>query len=72
MWIVFSASGGDHRQTADFAASMIVGAAGSIAFVAACWLGFRQAWGFAPTLIAASALWLAIVAAAWAVRAWLR
>ena len=57
MWIVFSASGGDQRQTADFAASMIVGAAGSVVFVLACWLGFRQGWGFPLTLIAAAAAW---------------
>ena len=60
LWIVFSASDGDQRQTADFAASMIVGAAGSVVFVLACWLGFRQGWGFPITLIAAAVLWALI------------
>jgi hypothetical protein len=44
MWIVFSASRGDQRQTGDFVESMIVGSVASLAFVLACWLGFRQAW----------------------------
>jgi uncharacterized membrane protein (GlpM family) len=57
MWIVFSASDGDERQTADFAASMIVGAIGSVVFVLACWLGFRQGWGFPLTLILGGAAW---------------
>ena len=61
MWIVFSASGGDQRQTADFAASMIVGTVGSIVFVLTCWLGFRQGWGFPLTLIAAGAVWALVV-----------
>jgi uncharacterized membrane protein (GlpM family) len=46
MWIVFSASGGDQRQTADFAASMIGGFVACLVFVLACWFGLRQAWGF--------------------------
>jgi hypothetical protein len=61
MWIVFSASGGDRRQTADFAASMIAGTAGSLLFVLACWIGFRQGWGFAITLITAAAVWALVV-----------
>jgi phosphohistidine phosphatase SixA len=62
LWIVFSASGGDRRETADFAGAMILGGVGSLAFILACWLGFRRGWGFALTLAVASALWLAIVA----------
>ena len=61
MWIVFSASDGNQRQTADFAASMIVGAVGSVVFVLACWLGFRQGWGFPITLILAAAVWALVV-----------
>jgi hypothetical protein len=61
MWIVFSASHGDQRQTADFVASMVLGFVASLVFVLACWIGFRQAWGFPLTLGAAAALWVAVV-----------
>jgi hypothetical protein len=71
MWIVFSATGGDQRQTAEFVGSMAAGFAASLLFIAACWFGFRQAWGFAPTLLAASAMWLAAVALARLVARWL-
>ena len=50
MWIAFSASRGDQRQTGDFAGSMVVGSVASLVFVLACWLGFRQEWGFLSTL----------------------
>ena len=63
MWIVFSASRGDQRQTADFAGSMVVGSVGSLVFVLACWLGFRQEWGLLVTLAFAAAIWLLIVLA---------
>ena len=62
MWIVFSASRGDQRQTADFAGSMVIGAVASLVFVLACWFGFRREWGFLITLVFAAALWLLIVA----------
>lgn len=61
MWIVFSASRGDRRQTADFVGSMVIGAVASVVFVLACWLGFRREWGFPATLVSASAIWLLIV-----------
>ena len=61
MWIVFSASEGDQRQTADFVGSMVVGFAATLVFVLACWFGLRQAWGFAMTLVVAAAIWLVIV-----------
>lgn len=63
MWIVFSGSRGDQRQTADFVGSMIAGFVGSLVFALACWLGFRREWGFLVTLAFASAIWLAIVLA---------
>ena len=61
MWIVFSASSGDQRQTADFARSMVIGAVASLVFVLACWLGLRQEWGFLVTLASASTVWFLIV-----------
>ena len=36
MWIVYSASRGDQRQTADFVSSMLVGIVGNVVFVLAC------------------------------------
>lgn len=70
MWIVFSASHGDQRQTAAFVGSMVVGFAASLVFVLACWIGFRQAWGFPVTLGVASALWVAIVSVAPSMAGW--
>ena len=45
-WIVFSATGGDHGQTAEFVKSMLVGLLATMAFVAACWLALRARWAF--------------------------
>ena len=56
MWIVFSASGGNQRETADFVGSMVIGGVASLAFVLACWLGFRQEWGFVATTAFASGI----------------
>jgi len=61
MWIVFSASRGDQRQTADFVGSMVIGSVASLIFVLACWFGLRQEWGFLITLSFAAAIWLLIV-----------
>jgi len=72
MWIVFSASEGDHRPTADFVDSMVLGSAASLAFILACWFGLRQAWGFLVTLVVASAIWLAVVLFPRSVAGWLR
>ena len=60
MWIVFSASGGNQRQTGEFVGTMVIGSVASLVFVLACWLGFRHAWGFVVTLAFASFLWLVI------------
>ena len=60
MWIVFSVSGGNQRQTGEFVGTMVIGSVASLVFVLACWLGFRQAWGFLVTLVFASAAWLLI------------
>ncbi len=61
MWIVFSASSSDQRQTADFVGSMVIGSVASLVFVVACWFGLRLEWGFLITLAFASAMWLLIV-----------
>ena len=61
MWIVFSASHGDQRQTAEFVGSMVIGAVASLLFVLACWFGLRQELWFLGTLAVATTLWLLIV-----------
>jgi hypothetical protein len=63
MWIVFSASRGDQRQTAEFVGSMVAGFVASLVFVLACWLGFRREWGFAATLALGAGAWLLTVLA---------
>jgi hypothetical protein len=72
MWIVFSATQGDHRQTAEFASSMFVGVVASLAFVLGCWFGFRQLWSFPSVLVLGSAVWLAIVLLPSLVGRWFR
>jgi hypothetical protein len=61
MWIVFSASQGDYRQTADFVASMALGFVAALAFIAACWFGLRHQWGFPVVLGLGAVVWLASV-----------
>ena len=63
MWIVFSASGGDPRQTADFVGSLVIGSVASLIFVLACWFGLRQGWGLVTTIAFAAAAWLVVVLA---------
>jgi hypothetical protein len=38
-----------------------VGAVASLAFILACWLGFRQAWGLPLTLVFGGVIWLLVV-----------
>jgi hypothetical protein len=61
MWIVFAASDGDHRQTADFVASMALGFVAGPAFIAGCWLALRQQWSFPLVLAVGAAAWLGTV-----------
>ncbi len=67
-WIVFSASGGDHQETARFVGSMFAAYLPTVIFVAALWVGLRQAWPFALALVGAFAVWAALVALAHLVR----
>jgi uncharacterized membrane protein (GlpM family) len=62
MWIVFAASRGDQRQTADFVGSMVIGFVGGLVFVLVCWVGLRREWGFVPTVAVAMVVWAGIVA----------
>jgi len=60
MWIVFSASRGDQRQTADFVGSMLIGA---VAAYCSCWRAGSDSakLGFVLSLALASAIWLLVV-----------
>jgi uncharacterized membrane protein (GlpM family) len=61
-WIVYSASGGDHQQTAQFVRSMLAASIANVVFIVVCWYGLRQEWPFALALIGAFAVWGALVA----------
>jgi cytosine/uracil/thiamine/allantoin permease len=60
-WIVFSASGNDYEQTADFVRAMVVGYLATVVFVIACWYGLRQHWPFALVIAFAFGVWGALV-----------
>jgi hypothetical protein len=72
LWLVFSATRGDQRQTADFAASMLLGFVASLVFLLVTWVGLRREWGFVASLSVASAVWLGIVALPRLTTLWLR
>ena len=67
-WIVFSASGGDHDQTARFVRSMFAAYVPTVVFMAALWFGFRQTWPFAVVIGLAFGVWAALVAFPYLVR----
>ena len=67
-WIVFSATGGDHRQTAEFARSMLAAYVPPLVFVLTLWYGFRQAWSFPLVIVLAFGVWAALVALPYLVR----
>ena len=55
-WIVFSGTGGNHQQTADFVRSMCAAYLPTLVFIAALWYGLRQAWAF-PLVIGFLSAW---------------
>ena len=67
-WIVFSASGGNHHQTAEFVRSMFTAYVPTLFFVAALWYGFGQAWPFPLVIALAFGAWAALVALPFLVR----
>jgi uncharacterized membrane protein (GlpM family) len=67
-WIVFSASGGDHQQTAQFVRSMLAASIATVIFVLACWYGLRQQWPFPVVMAIAFGLWGVLVAVPYLVR----
>jgi len=61
-WIVFSASGRDYPQTAQFVGSMLAAYAPTAIFVVACWYGLRRQWPFPVVIVLAFGVWGALVA----------
>jgi hypothetical protein len=61
-WIVFAASGGDHRQTAQFVRSLIATSAATVIWVVACWYGLHRQWPFPLVIAFAFGVWGASVA----------
>ena len=61
LWIVFSATKGDHQQTANFAASMVVGFISSLVFIVGCWYGFSRNWSFNLVLSVGAVVWSLIM-----------
>ena len=61
LWIVFSATRGNHTQTAEFASSMLVGVGASMIFLVACWFALRLQWRFPLVLLFGGAVWCIVV-----------
>ena len=61
LWIVFSATRGNHGQTAEFASSMLVGVGASMIFLVACWVALRFQWRFPLVLLFGGVVWLLVV-----------
>jgi hypothetical protein len=70
-WIVFSASNGDHAQTARFVGSMFAAYVPSAIFVAAFWYALRQGWSFPLAIVVAFGAWAGLVALPYLVRRFL-
>ena len=67
-WIVFSASSGDHRHTAEFVRSMLAASIANVLFIIACWYGLQQRWPFAVVVVVAFGVWGMLVAVPYLVR----
>ena len=67
-WIVFSASAGDHAQTARFVGSMFAAYAPTAIFAAALWYGLRQGWSFPLAIVVAFGAWEGLAAVPYLVR----
>lgn len=72
MWIVWSATRGDHEQTAAFAGSMVVGVAATLAFVVGTWAALRQHVTLGWALCAGAAVWLVVLAGGRLLQSWWR
>ena len=67
-WIVFSGSGGNHQQTADFVRSMLSAYLPTLVFIGALWYGLRHAWPFPVVIVVAFAVWAGLVGLPYLVR----
>lgn len=63
LWIVWSATRGDHDQTASFAASMIVGIIATLGFVVGVWAALLRHANLGWALASGAVVWLVVLAA---------
>lgn len=61
LWVVWSASKGDHQQTAQFAGSMVLGVVAALAFVIGTWMALRQHLAFGWVLAIGTSAWLGVL-----------
>jgi hypothetical protein len=61
LWVVWSASKGNHEQTAEFAGSLVLGVAATLAFVTGTWIALRQNLDFGWRLGAGAIAWLVVL-----------
>ena len=58
LWIVYSATGGDHEKAAEFAGSMVLGVLATCGFVLGTWWALRRGWPFGWVLGVGTLVWL--------------
>lgn len=63
LWIVWSASRGDHAETASFAASMLLGIVATLGFVVGVWAALSRHVHLTWALASGAAVWLVVLVA---------
>lgn len=61
LWVVWSASKGDHEQTAEFAGALVLGVVATLAFVVGTWMAFRQDLSFGRAVVVGALAWLGVL-----------
>lgn len=62
LWVVFTSTGGDHQKAADFAASMVLGVAATLAFVVGTWVALKRGWSLPKVMATGGLIWLVVLA----------
>jgi hypothetical protein len=57
MWILYSATGGDHSSMRQFTQSLVLSILPTVGFMLAAWLASRADMKLGPTLLAGYAVW---------------